>query len=223
MYKLLPLLLLITSLLFAKNPKPYAALGDVLYNNASAVASLESIDTFNHYDFELEIYAEDIARTKEMGFLLEEGDLSVNKKEYLNSLRKLSKSYDKFKRAAYMNYKISMKEKNYKLFTQMVNNKLINNKKNKAEIMEFYHKNAEYIDVSSGFIHDVLEEEKRIRDEKRAKSKKYKTKKMLEEEKIKRVRKNDKLEEEAKEKKLEAEVMKKKLEIRETQKRELAN
>jgi len=221
MYKFLLSCIIFITLLSANNPKPYAALGDVIYNDLIAIKSLKSVIPDTYKD-DLNLYISEVEETKLMGYSLEKGDAKTNKRVYLNHLRKLSKSHDLFVRMAYRIYNDSIKHKNYSLFSQIINNSLINTKKNKEEIMDFYYKHSEFIDVSSGFIHSVLEEEERIKEEKRAKRKKYKSRKMLEAEKIKRIRKNDRLEQEKRESKLQAELLRKKLEIREKQKQELA-
>jgi hypothetical protein len=214
-------LLLLTSILFADNPKPYAVLGDIIYNDASSVESLASI-VDESYEDEIETYLEEVRRTKEMGFSLEKGKSKIDKKEYLNKLRELSKTHDAFVRVAYSSYKESMKEKNYALFSQLINNGLINTEKEKEEIMDFYYKHSEYIYKSTGFIFSALQEQERKRAAEEARRKKYKSKKMLEAEKIQRVRENDKRIQEQREAQLQKELLKKKLEIRERQKRELA-
>ena len=222
MYKLL-LLTLLTTLLSATNPKPYAVLGDIIYNDLEAVSSLVEIEAFQSYTKDINTYIKDVDKAKKIGFELEKGSSKVNKKEYLNRLRALSKSYDAFKRAAKANYKSSMKMNNYELFSNMINNSLIDSKKNKDEIMSYYQKNSQFIDANSGLIYTYLEEEADRKKKHDANRKKYKSKKMLEEEKIQRIRKNDKLEKSKREEELQEELLKKKLEIREIQKRELAN
>jgi hypothetical protein len=204
------------TLLSASNPKPYATLGDVIYNDLSSIEALKSIIS-DHYEHEIEKYVKNVEETKKIGFSLEKGDSEIDKKKYLEQLRKLLKSHNSFVRIAYGSYNESMKKKNYIIFSKLINNPLIKAKKEEEEIMDFYYKHSTFIDASSGFIHKVLEE----KEQKQA-QRKYKTKKILAEEKIKRVRKNDKLDEAQREAELQAEVLKKNLEIRENQKRELA-
>ncbi len=220
MYKLLLSAIIFITLLSANNPKPYAALGDVIYNDLSAIHSLNNVIP-STYKNDLELYVNEVQETKQMGYSLEKGDTKIDKRVYLNHLRRLSKSHDLFARMAYRIFKNSIKHKNYSLFSQIINNSFIGTNENKEEIMDFYYKHSKFIDVSSGFIHNVLEEEERIKAEKRAKRKRYKSRKMLEAEKIQRIRRKDKLEQEKRESKLQTELLRKKLEIREKQKREL--
>jgi len=221
MYKFL-LIPLLSTILLATNPKPYSALGDVIYNNIEKIEKLKSLDTYKLYTDEIDAYIKKVEKTKEDGFLLEKKSPKVSKKGYLNSLRELSKENDYYLRAIKNSYKESMEKNNYTLFSNIINSELIDTQKHKDEIIDYYYKHK--LDINaSGVIENFLLEDAALKARKDAQRKKQKTKKELEAEKIKRLREKDRLEQERLEKRLQENLKKKKEEIREKQKEELAN
>jgi len=221
MYKLL-LITIFTTILFSSNPRPYAALGDVIYNNVAKIEALSYLDAYSLYAKEINAYVSEVKATKVEGIKLEMGEPSISKKEYLNRLRKLSKTNDYFLRGIRSNYKNSMSTNNFKLFSAVINSGLMDSDKNKNEIIDYYYKHEEDIDPK-GVIEEFLNNDAKLKALKEAQKKHYKTKKMLEEEKIKRIREKDKRAQKALEMKLQNELQNKKLKIREEQKKELAN
>lgn len=221
MYKLLLLTLMLTSL-YSNNPKPYAALGNVIYDNVDKIESLKKLPSYELYKSDIAEYIEEVALAKKEGFSLETGSAKISKKDYLIKLRKLSKTNDYYLRGIKSNYKSSMDTNNYELFSEIINCGLIDTDKNKDEIIDYYYKHQEDINAS-GVIEDFLNHDAALKALKESQKKKYKTKKMLEEEKIKRIRDKDKKTQEKLEMKLQNELQDKKLKIREDQKKELAN
>jgi len=220
--KKLLLLTILTSLLLANNPKPYAALGDVIYDNASKIESLQEISIYELYKDDIGKYLKNVAETKKEGFLLELGKANINKREYLKRLRKLSETNDYFLRSIKSNYRESMSDNKYDLFSQIINSGLIDTATHKKEIIDYYYEHQEDINAS-GVIENFLEEDAKLRALKEAQKKRYKTKKELQAEKIKRIRENDRRKQAELEKKLQEDAEYKKLQIREKQKKELAN
>jgi len=221
MLKLL-LLSLFTTLLLAMNPKPYAALGDVIYDNVDKIEALSYLDAYALYATEIEKYVKKVKDTKVEGFKLEMGGSSISKKEYLNRLRELSKTNDYFLRSIRGSYKSSMKNNDYALFTQVINSGLIDTKQHKDEIIDYYFLHQEDINAT-GVIEKFLDEDATLRARKEAQRRLYKTKKQREAEKIRRIREKDRIAREKLERKLQADLVKKKQEIREKQKEELSN
>lgn len=221
MYKLLLLTLTLT-LLSANNPKPYAALGDVIYNNVQKIDSLKNLTPYKLYKNDISQYVKEVQSAKKDGFALEQGKKNIGKKAYLIKLRKLSKTNDYFLRGIKSKYINSMSTNDYSLFSEIINSGLIDTNKNKDEIIDYYYKHQEDINAS-GVIENFLDEDAKLKALKDAQKKRYKTKKMLEAEKIKRIRDKDKKAQEALEIKLQNELQNKKLKIREDQKKELAN
>ena len=221
MYKLI-LITLMTTFLSAHNPNPYAALGDVIYDNVSNIESLKQIDSYRLYADDIDKYVSEVDEAKIQGYELEKAATSKTKNDYLNRLRTLSKTNDYFLRSINNKYKESMKKDDYKLFLQIINSGLINTQKKKKEIINYYYKNKENID-STGVIDTFLEEDAKLRLKKDRQKKRYKTKKQLEAEKIKRIRENDKASQKKLEEDLQKDLNTKKAEIRKIQRKELGH
>ena len=221
MYKILLFVLTLT-LLSANNPKPYSALGNVIYNNSYKIESLKSLSSYKSCIGDISAYIKKVKSTKKDGFALENGAKTITKKEYLIKLRQLSKTNDSFLREIRDSYNNSMSTNNYKTFSEIINSGLINTKKYKHEIIDYYYKHQEDINAS-GVIENFLNEDAKLKALKDAQKKRYKTKQMLEAEKIKRIRSKDRKAQEDLEQKLHNELKDKKLKIREDQKRELEN
>lgn len=221
MYKLL-IIALLTTFLNAQNanPKPYSSLGNVLYNNYEKIGQMTKVDTFKIYSKDINDYIADIIVTKQMGFSLELGADGVNRRDYLDTLRELSKRNDALLRTIESGYRNSIKNEDSQTFLQIVNNELIDIQKNKHEIISYYIDHSEDIN-STGILNELIKNNDKIRADREAQRKRYKTKKMLEEERIKRIRLDDKAAKEKLEERLEKDLKRKKLEIRNNQKQEL--
>ena len=219
MYKIL-LFTFLTTILTATNPKPYAVLGDVIYDNSQNIYKLHEIIQCHIPKKEILEYIKEVNATKQYGFALEEGK-SSDKKSYLNKLRALSKRNDNYVRTVNSSYRKSMKKKNYELFSALVNSGLLDIQSNKDEIISYFYKNSDDIN-SSGVIDDLLVKNTKIRAEKEALKKRNKSHKDQELEKIKRIRENDRLAKAKMEKELQTSVDNKKLKIREEQEKELS-
>ena len=220
MKKILTLLAILSFLLYGANPKPYAALGDVIYDNVENIEKLKEIPKYALFKEKIESYVSKVAALKEMGYALEKGSASANKKVYLNALRTLSKENDFFLRDAKQSFKDAIEKQDSVTFEKIINTGLIDTQKNKEKIIEYYFAHQEDINAS-GVIQGYLDEDAKLRAKREAQRKRYKTKKQLEEEKIRRIREADKRKKEALEKQLEQEVARKKEQIRAEQKSEL--
>jgi len=221
MYKLFIIFFFSTLLLSASdNPKAYASLGDKIYDNANNIKKLEDIGDYYLYIDDIEKYLQEVNATKELGYTLDKNSSIESKKIYLNKLRTLSHDNDYYSRMAETSFNSSLRNKDSALFSQVINSGLIDTKKYKKEILDYYFAHSEDIN-RSGVIQNYLDEDKALQEERERLRKKYKTKKMLEAEKIQRLREQDKIEQLQLEKKLNKAVEKKKIEIREEQKKEL--
>jgi hypothetical protein len=212
---------LLTTLLFSSNPAVYSALGDIIYNNASGIEKLGKIEEYADYKEKIQQYIAEVDTTKRTGFLIEKGDKKIDKKSYLNNLRKFSKSNDFFIRSARNNFTKAMEEENSKLFSQLVNTGLIDTQKYKNDIVTYYLFHMNEINPQ-GAIQDILDNDEALKN-KKTKKRVYKSKKQREKEKIRRIRENDKKRQAAIERKLQENVNRKKSEIIDYQKKELAN
>ncbi|MEA1982714.1 MAG: hypothetical protein U9N39_04125 [Campylobacterota bacterium] len=204
------------------NPKPYAALGDVIYNNIDSIKKLKDIDSYQLSLSELEKYIADVEKAKDEGYTLENKSSSEAKKAYLKKLRELSKKNDYYLRDVKSKYKLSMKNDNFDVFTQIINSGTIDRVEHKKEIIDYYYLHSDDIN-SSGLIDEYLEEDAKLKALKDAQRARQKSKKMLQEEKIKRIRAMDLESQKRLEEKLQKDLMSQKLKIRETQKKELSH
>jgi len=225
MYKII-FLTLLTTFVFAQDtlkafPKPYAALGDVIYKNVTNIEKLKDINGFELFKDDVKKYVKKVEIAKQEGYALEQKKVGVSKKDYLNKLRELSKTNDFYLRTIKNGYLSSMKKNNYEQFSQIINSNLIDVNSSKKVIIDYYYEHEEDINAS-GVIEDFLNEDAKLKALKDAQRKKYKSRKTLQEEKIRRIRENDKKAEIDLEEKLQTDLEKKKLEIRENQKKELS-
>jgi len=217
MYKLLLLTFLFT-FSFAKNPIVYAALGDIIYNNVDKIAKLKNIEIYKENRKDINLYLSDVKKTKKYGFDIQK-NLKKDKNIYLNQLRKLSKKNDFYIRNIDEKFHLSMKENNYKLFMDLVNNNLID-ESYKNSILEYYFKHSSNIKLS-GVLEKYVQDNQKLKDKNDMKKRYLAAKKHRENDKINRIRKADKEAQDALEKKLEEELRKKKDEIIKEQQREL--
>jgi len=207
--------------LYAENPKVYSALGDVIYNNAPNIEKLASIKEFSSFKPKIEKYIDDVNKTKKIGFDLELGYQVVDKKAYLDTLRRLSKTNDFFIREVDIKFRNALRTENSKLFDKMINSSLLNTQKYKSDIIEYYFNHSNELNTT-GLIQHYLDEDAALKAKQEAQRKRYKTKRQRELERIKYLREKDKLEQEKLEKQLEKKLKEKKLEIREYQEKELS-
>jgi len=221
MYKIL-LITILVSFLNAANPKPYSVLGDVIYDNAQNIQKLANLEVYIPQKDAIIKYLDDVNNAKDAGYTLEASKNKASKKPYLNKLRELSKKNDSYNRSAKANYKISIKDENSPLFSQMINSGIIDTQKNKQEIINYYFAHSEDINTS-GVIQTYLDEDAKLKALREAQRKKYKSKKQREQEKIKRIRANDQIAQKKLEAQLQKELVQKKKEIRKVQREELHN
>ena len=212
-------LTLFATLLFSSNPAVYSALGDVIYDNVEGIKKLAEIDEYAVYREKIKEYVAEVDTTKRAGFLIEKGNKKIDKKSYLNNLRKFSKSNDFFTRSARNNFIDSMEKENSKLFSQLVNSGLIDTQKYKNDIVTYYLFHMEEIDPT-GTIQNIIDNDEALKNKKVKKSL-YKNKKQIQQAKIKRIRENDKKRQAAIEKRLQDKVNREKSEIIDYQKKEL--
>ena len=220
MYKLF-LLSFFAIVLFAQNPKVYSALGDVIYDNVDNIAKLSKIDEYKIYKQKIQKYVNQVKLTKMMGFSLENGDKSINPKEYLDKLRKLSAENDFFVRSVDASFHEALERNNSALFYQIINSGLLNTQRYKKSIIDYYFQHSQEISTE-GLIQKYLDEDAKLKAKREAQKRRYKSRKELERERIRRIRERDKKAQEALEKKLDEKLKKKKEQIREYQKEELS-
>lgn len=220
MHKYIYFTLLIINSLYAQNPKPYAELGDTIYDNVDKIENLKKVGDYYLFKNDIDRYVKEVKKTKKEGFSLTKNSSPAKKREYLNKLRKLSKDNDYYIRAVNNSFKESIKDNNTTLFLQIIQSRLIDPAAYKKPIIKYYYAHSSDIN-KTGVIQKILSEDNELKAKEAALRKKAMNKKKREEEKIKRIRLKDKLQQEKLEKKLDEAVEKKKVQIREEQKKEL--
>lgn len=215
------LLFLFTTFLFAQNPNVYSALGNVIYDNVLKIQKLKTINKYSRYEEKIDQYIVDVQDAKEMGFAIDSGDTTQDKRLYLKKIRELSKTNDYFKRDVSKSYKTAIKYENNDLFSQIINTDLFDSDEHKNEIMQYYF--AHYDDINTfGVIQKYLDEDEELRKQQEKSKAIVFTKKEIQEAKIRRIRLRDKEKQEEIQKKLQEELIQKKKDIRKEQVQELA-
>ena len=216
-------LFLLATLAFADNPRIYSALGNVIYDNVDKIAKLKEIKPYYAFVLKIDKYVLDVKKAKQLGFDVQSGYKSKERKNYLNKLRELSKTNDFFIRSAKSTFKSSIDDEESEIFSKIINSGLIDTLRYKNEIKAYYI--AHYREMNtSGVIQKFLDEDELLRKQREAaKRVKGPSKAELQKAKIARIRQKDKEQQKAVEKSLEEEVKRKKTEIIEHQKKELAN
>jgi hypothetical protein len=211
MIKILALLLLAT--LLSANPKIYSALGDVVYDNVEKIKELKNIKELQEYESEIDRYVISVYAAKKMGFSADINSEDLDKKEYLNRLRKLSKTNDMFYKYVQDLYKESIEKEDAKLWQKLINSGLIDTQRYKYEILEFYFAHSSELD-EQGVVKEFLDRDKDLKTKNTKKNTSILLNEEAQEDKIKSIRKKDKLKQEKTQKTLEDEQKKKKAEIK---------
>ena len=210
--KMILFLLLLTTLLIAKNPYAYSAIGDRIYDNVENIVKLKNIAHYKEDKEKINNYYFDVNLLKHMGFKLDSNDKNIDKKEYLTSLRTLVIINDYYLRSAYDNFNLSMKNEDSKLFSDIINTGIIDTKRYKKEILQYYQTHKESINPM-GVIQGYIDEENRLKEKNKFKKPLMKNSKKIQIEKMKRVIAKDKADQILIEKRLEDELIKRKQEI----------
>lgn len=199
------ILFLLATLLYG-NPKIYSALGDVVYDNVQIIKELKNITEFKEYESKIDEYVKNIFLAKEKGFSLDSDTYEIEKKEYLEILRELSKTNDFFFKYALKIYKNSIEKQNTLLWNKMINSGLIDVQKYKNEIIEFYFTHIQEIDAK-GVIQNFIDDDKNLKAKYNKSSSFIKIE--TQEERIENIREEHRTKQEAIQKNLEEELKKK--------------
>lgn len=216
-------LLLVTLLFSNSNPKVYAALGDVIYNDDAHITNLVQLNSMKKYEKRIKKYLSATKTAKEMGFKIEKGDKTISNKEYLSTLRELSKEHDFFIRRVNSIYLQSMDSVDLTTFSYLSQCSLIDFSSDREKVLEFYKVYKE--DINSTEVDAVMFEQEMI-------IKNAHTKNVVKNDsnsslpkpvssKIKRIREKERAKEKAKTEAIEKETKRRKQEVQEKQKEEL--
>jgi len=147
--KQLLLLILFTLTLFAQNPKSFAALGDVIYDDIELFKKLKEMPTMKGYEADIDAYIQFALATKEMGFAVDAKDKSVDSKAYLKALRKLSADHDAIILKSRKRFKEAISDEDSDTINQMVLCGVINPDNYKNELIDYYREFGEDSNLSS--------------------------------------------------------------------------
>ena len=150
------LLLLTLSLsLFAQNPKSFAALGDVLYNDVDKFEKLKEMASMQEFRVSMENYISSAAKTKEMGFVIdtqkaeEKKDTVVDAKEYLKALRDLSTEHDAIIVNSRTRFKEALNDEDGVTINGMIDYGVVDPENYKDELIHYYEEFGEDQNLSS--------------------------------------------------------------------------
>jgi hypothetical protein len=198
MLKYFLLLSILIASLFARNPAPYAQLGDEIYNSIPAYKKLaKSLPQMSNI---INNYTHNATETKKLGFKAQKSKkLSKN---YLISLRELNKKRDVIltKLNALLYRSMDLKDK--KIFKKVVRSGFIDFDKVADDVIPFYKRN-----FKSGSIRELdllVKNEKRYKSDAKKANKEYI--KRLEERRIQRMREASKELDASREAKLDSEI-----------------
>ena len=212
------LLLLISIVLFGNNPKVYATLGDGIYDNIDNIVELKKVEEFGRYVEDIDEYALKVKSSKKDGFKIQNSNTNISKNVYLKNIRQLSKTNNFFIINANKVLLSAIKNDNKKLFSALIENKIIDTVKYKNEIVEYYSSHKDNLKPSKR-VEDIINKDN-LKKQKFQTKKSY-SKESQEAQKIKRIRANDKKRQAEAERKIQKELDAKKAKIRENQKKEL--
>lgn len=132
-------ILIIVVQAWAENPKPYASLGDQIYDDMESFSYLVDTGVLEDYRARVQKYLKKCEIIKVQGFALE------NKKSdpeagraYLKRLRALNQEYEFYLNTARQMFDRSMQEKDYDTFSKLIKSGLIDIEPDIDHIIGFY-------------------------------------------------------------------------------------
>ena len=138
------IVLLLTALtLFAENPKSFAALGDLVFDDVETFQQLESLPVMASHTKELDAYIKEANRVKKMGFALDAKEDGVVAKEYLAALRKLSAQHDKVIQFSRSTFSEAIEKEDTATVNYMVVSGVIDPENYRSELINFYEEFGE--------------------------------------------------------------------------------
>ena len=137
------LLLTLTLTLFAQNPKSFAALGDVIYDDVAKFENLKGLASMQDAQTSIDAYIVSANTTKKMGFALDAKESSVDGKSYLKALRTLSVERDAIVLSSRDRFKEAMADEDGITINSMIGYGVINAANYKKELINYYEEFGE--------------------------------------------------------------------------------
>ncbi len=141
--KIYVLLLTLTLTLFAQNPKAFATLGDVIYDDVDKFNNLKGLASMQDFIIAIDTYIASANATKNMGFALDSKDKSVDAKAYLKALRELSIERDTIISSSRDRFKEAISDEDALTINSMVGYGVINSDNYKKELINYYEEFGE--------------------------------------------------------------------------------
>ncbi len=214
--KLLLLTFLLLNTLYAQNPAIYASLGDKIYDNANGIDLLLQVETLEAHHKKIFEYMFTTSEAKKQGQMISDHNpTAISPKEYLNTLRKLSKENDYYTRIARVAYKKAIADAKLKDIKLLLDSNLLENEKSLIELELFYEVNADKLDLSIFMSYlNINENGNKVVKVKKSSGN-------VNASKVERLREKEKRKELANKKEIDAEIDKQKEELHKKQKSEL--
>ena len=143
------LLLTISLTLFAQNPKSFAALGDVIYDDVSVFEQLKTLPSMQSFVKAIEDYTTEAEKAKKMGFRIDAKDKSIDAKSYLAALRKLSVEHDEIMEKSTKHFKEAIQDEDGETINAMINYGIIDSDNYKKQLIHYYEAFHEDQNLSS--------------------------------------------------------------------------
>ena len=144
------ILLLISALtLFAQNPKSFAVLGDVIYDDVETFQTLKSLPSMLEYKEELSTYIISAKKIKKVGYKVDEKEGNVTKKSYLEMLRKLSKEHDAIDMSVKKCFKNAITDEDSETINTMVGLGVVDPTDFKGDLINYYEEFGEDHNLSN--------------------------------------------------------------------------
>jgi len=141
--------------LFAQNPKSFAALGDVIYDDVVKFEKLKEMASMQEYRTAIDAYILSAGEIKKMGFAIdaenakEDKSSALDGKEYLQALRKLSTEHDAIIDSSRTRFKEAMSDEDSETINGMIDYGVIVIEDYKDELIRYYEEFGEDQNLSS--------------------------------------------------------------------------
>ena len=143
------LLLSLSLSLFAQNPKAFAALGDVIYDDVAKFEDLKNMASMQDAETSIDSYITSAQSAKKMGLALDAKTDGIDAKSYLKVLRELSIERDTIISSSRDRFKEAIADEDGVTVNGMLSNGIINAENYKKELLNYYEEFGEDQNLSN--------------------------------------------------------------------------
>ncbi len=143
------LLLTVTLSLLAQNPKSFAALGDVIYDDIAKFEKLKQIASMHEFAADIDSYIALAKQTQKIGFAIDAKDSAVDAKQYLKALRQLSTEHDAIIVSSRARFKEAMSDEDGVTINAMIHCGVIKIDDYEDALIRYYEEFSEDQNLSS--------------------------------------------------------------------------